>query len=118
LTDEVFNSRLQAYLKTESDLMRKEEALKIKKYITDSKLKVTQTPSGLYYIITQPGSGPKPAPGDTVVVNYTVKMLSGKVMESSVRAEAVKANLPINTMPNDYKPIRFPVGVAGMIQGM
>jgi len=118
LTDEVFNSRLQAYLKTESDLMRKEEPLKIKKYITDSKLKFTQTPSGLYYIITQPGSGPKPAPGDTVVVNYTVKMLSGKVMESSVRAEAVKAKLPINPMPNAYKPIRFPVGVAGMIQGM
>lgn len=118
LTDEVFNARLQAYLKSEADLMRKEEPIKIKKYVTDSKLKFSQTPSGLNYIITQPGSGPVPNPGDTVVVNYTVKMLSGKVMESSVRAEAVKAKLPVNPMPNAYKPIRFPVGVAGMIQGM
>lgn len=117
LTDEVFNGRLQAYLKTEGDLMKKEEPVKIKKYITDSKLKFTQTPSGLYYIITQPGSGAQPAPGDTVVVNYTVKMLSGKIMETSIKAEAVKAKLPISPM-NPYKPIRFPVGVAGMIQGM
>lgn len=118
LTDDVFNGRLQAYLKGESDLMKKAEPIKIKKYITDSKLKFSQTPSGLYYIITQPGSGPTPAAGDTAVVNYTVKMLSGKVMESSIRAEAVKAKLPINPMVNAYKPIRFPVGAQGMIQGM
>jgi FKBP-type peptidyl-prolyl cis-trans isomerase FkpA len=117
LTDEVFQTKIQDYVKAEADLIKKEEPVKIKKYITDSKLKFTQTPSGLYYIITQPGSGAKPAPGDTVVVNYTVKMLSGKVMESSVRAEAIKAKLPINPM-NPYKPIRFAVGVAGMIQGM
>jgi len=117
LTDQVFQTKLQDYVKAEGDLIKKEEPIKIKKYITDSKLKFTQTPSGLYYIITQPGSGAKPAPGDTVVVNYTVKMLSGKILETSIKAEAVKAKLPINAM-NPYKPIRFPVGVAGMIQGM
>jgi FKBP-type peptidyl-prolyl cis-trans isomerase FkpA len=117
LSDTVFNGRLQAYMKTESDKIKKDEPIKIKKYIADNKLNAKQTPSGLYYVITKPGSGPMPASGDTVVVNYTVKSLANKVFESSVKAEALKAKLPINPM-NPYKPIRFPLGAQGMIQGM
>lgn len=117
LSDQVFQGRVRDYIKTQSDLLKKEEPVKIKKYIDDNKLKLTKTPSGLYYSIESPGSGPKPAIGDTVVVNYTVKNTSNKVMETSIRAEAIKAKLPINPM-NPYKPIRFPVGAKGMIQGM
>lgn len=117
LSDQVFQGRIQAYVKTQTDLMKKEEPVKIKKYIADSKLNVTQTPSGLYYVITSQGSGPKPAVGDTAVVNYTVKSIANKVMESSVKSEAIKAKLPINPM-NPYKPIRFAVGAKGMIAGM
>jgi FKBP-type peptidyl-prolyl cis-trans isomerase FkpA len=117
LSDTVFNGRLQAYLKTETDRMKKDEPAKIKKYIADNKLSAKQTPSGLYYVITKPGSGPMPVSGDTVVVNYTVKSLANKVFESSVKSEALKAKLPINPM-NPYKPIRFPLGAQGMIQGM
>jgi FKBP-type peptidyl-prolyl cis-trans isomerase FkpA len=117
LSDAVFQGRVTAYMKTQSDLMKKEEPVKIKKYIADSKLKVTQTPSGLYYIITSPGSGPKPAVGDTAVVNYTVKNITNKVLETSDKSEAIKAKLPINPM-SPYKPIRFAVGAKGMIAGM
>jgi len=117
LNDTVFQGRIRNYIKTQSDLLKKEEPVKIKKYIDDNKLKLTKTPSGLYYSIDSQGPGPKPAVGDTVIVNYTVKNTSNKVMETSIKAEAIKAKLPINPM-NPYKPIRFPVGVKGMIQGM
>ena len=116
LSDQVFAGRYGDYIKTLSEAAKKAEPVKIKKYIADNNLKVTQTASGLNYIITKQGSGIKPVPGDTVVVNYTVKLTSGKVLETSVRAEAQKAKIPANPM-SPYKPVRFAIGVKGMIKG-
>jgi FKBP-type peptidyl-prolyl cis-trans isomerase len=117
LSDQVFQGRAQAYAKTIMDAAKKMEPAKIKNYIDKNNLKFSKTPSGLYYTKTKEGPGPKLASGDTAVVNYTVKFVSGKVLETSVKSEAQKAKLPINPM-NPYKPIRFAVGVKGMIQGM
>lgn len=116
LSDQVFAGRYQDYLKTIADAARKAEPTNIKKYIADNKLNVTKTDSGLYYVVTKQGEGAKPAPGDTVVVNYTGLFLNGKAFESSVKSDAIKYKLPINPM-NPYKPIRFPIGVRGMIKG-
>lgn len=116
LSNEVFTGRYMAYMKTLSDAAKNSEAGNIQKYIADNKLQATKTDSGLYYVVTSPGAGPKPAVGDTVVVNYTGTFLNGKAFETSVKAEAVKYKLPVNPM-NPYKPIRFPIGVKGMIKG-
>jgi len=116
LSDDVFQGRIQAYAKSISDASKAKEPVDIKKYIDDNKLKVTTTASGLNYVITKQGTGPLPVAGDTVVVNYTGRFLNGKAFETSVKSDAVKYKLPINPM-NPYKPIRFPVGVQGMIQG-
>jgi FKBP-type peptidyl-prolyl cis-trans isomerase FkpA len=118
LSQEVFQGRCNAYVQSLTDAAKKQEPVKIQKYITDNKLKVMQTPSGLYYTITTQGSGAKPVPGDTAVVNYAVKSLAGKVFDTNIKAEAVKAKLPANPMNNAYKPIRFPIGAQGMIKGM
>jgi len=117
LSDQVFQGRAQAYAKSVMDGARKAEPARVKSYIDKNNLKVSQTADSLNYVITKEGSGPKPAVGDTAVVNYTVKFVSGKVLETSVKAEAIKAKLQVNPM-NPYKPIRFAVGVKGMIQGM
>ncbi|MDB4920954.1 FKBP-type peptidyl-prolyl cis-trans isomerase [Mucilaginibacter sp.] len=116
LSDQVFQGRKDAYAKSLSDAAKAKEPVAIKKYITDNNLKVTTTPSGLNYVITKQGTGPVPAAGDTVVVNYTGKFVNGKAFETSVKSDAVKYKLPISPM-NPYKPIRFPLGVQGMIQG-
>ena len=116
LSEEVFQGRWMAFQKTAQDAIKAKEPLKIKKYIADNNLKVTTTASGLNYVITQNGAGPLPATGDTVVVNYTGKMLSGKIFETNIKAVAVKEKLPINPM-NPFKPIRFAIGVQGMIPG-
>ncbi|WP_158797108.1 FKBP-type peptidyl-prolyl cis-trans isomerase [Pedobacter sp. L105] len=44
---------------------------------------VKTTASGLQYLVITPGSGPKPAVTDTVLVNYKGMLLSGKQFDSS-----------------------------------
>jgi FKBP-type peptidyl-prolyl cis-trans isomerase FkpA len=115
LSDTAFNSRITSYMKVQTDIMRKEEPAKIKKYIDDKKLSVTTTPSGLNYIITKQGTGDKPAVGDTAEVYYAAKYLNGKVFETNIK-EVAQQNKTYN--PGlQYKPIRIPVGVKGVIAG-
>jgi FKBP-type peptidyl-prolyl cis-trans isomerase FkpA len=63
---------------------------------------VSQTPSGLQYEVLKEGTGPKATANDMVLVNYTGKLLSGKVFDST------KAD-------GEEKP--RPMPVAGMIPG-
>ena len=44
---------------------------------------VSQTPSGLQYEVLKEGTGPKATANDMVLVNYTGKLLSGKVFDST-----------------------------------
>jgi FKBP-type peptidyl-prolyl cis-trans isomerase FkpA len=116
LSQEVFMGRCNAYEQTLADVSKKQEPIKIQKYIADNNLKMDKTDSGLYYVITKGGVGGKPVEGDTVVVNYTLKFISGKAVETSVKSDAIKYKLPVNPM-NPYKPIHFPLGAKGMIKG-
>jgi FKBP-type peptidyl-prolyl cis-trans isomerase len=69
----------------ENAIKQKEESSLIQKYLKDNKITPTTTlPSGLIYVETQPGKGPKPVAGQKVKVNYTGKLLDGKVFDSSV----------------------------------
>ncbi|GAB3705202.1 hypothetical protein GCM10027592_37380 [Spirosoma flavus] len=56
------------------------EAYVAKNGMTD---KVKKTPSGVYYIVNQPGSGPNPKPGDVVSVHYAGRLLNGKEFDNS-----------------------------------
>jgi FKBP-type peptidyl-prolyl cis-trans isomerase FkpA len=116
LSAEVFKGRYMDYVNHIGDAAKKEEPVKIKKYIADNNLKVTTTASGLNYVITAPGTGPSPVNGDTVVVSYIGKFMNGKVFDTSIKTEAVKAKLQINPM-NPYKPIHFALGTQNMIKG-
>jgi len=61
-----------------------------------------QTATGLGYSITQEGSGAKPKKGQTVIVHYTGKFLSGEVFDSSV---------------GRGKPFSFKLGAGQVISG-
>ena len=115
MADTAFNSKIQAYMKVQADAMRKQEPVKIKKYIDDNKLVGTTTASGLFYTITKPGEGDKPAVADTAEVLYTAKYLNGKVFETNIK-EVAQKNKTFNPM-QQYKAIRIPVGVKGVIPG-
>ncbi len=115
LSDTAFNGRITNYMKAQADVLRKAEPEKVKKYIADSKLAVTTTPSGLNYVITKQGTGDKPAVGDTAEVLYAAKYLNGKVFETNIK-EVAQQNKTYN--PGlQYKAIRIPVGVKGVIPG-
>jgi len=97
------------------DSMRTAESISTAKYITDNKLVVNTTPSGLKYLITKPSVKPKPRLGDTVLVNYTGYTLDGKVFDSSIAAEAQKAGL--NQPGRNYEPLSFDIGTKNIIPG-
>jgi len=117
LSDQVFQARVTAYVKTESDAQAAKEPGIIKKYIADNKLTVTQTADSLLYVVETPGTGETPVVGDTAVVNYIGKFLTnGKLFDTSIKDEAVKGKLPIQP-GRKYEPIHIPVGQKRVIQG-
>jgi FKBP-type peptidyl-prolyl cis-trans isomerase FkpA len=91
------------------------EAVDRDKYITDHKLVVKATPSGLKYVITQPSLKPKPQLGDTVLVNYIGRTTNDKVFDSSIQAEAQKAGL--NQPGRNYEPLQVILGTTPIIKG-
>ena len=60
-----------------------------------------KTQSGIIFSVQKAGTGISPSQGDTVVVNYTGKLMNGKIFDSSI----------------GKKPLVFPVGVGMVIQG-
>jgi FKBP-type peptidyl-prolyl cis-trans isomerase FkpA len=122
LSEQVFEGRVNEYIKSLTPQLEKAEAAKIQKYIAHENLKVTQTPDSLDYVITQQGTGPKPAVGDTAVVSYTGRLLNGKIFDSSIKdtvGKALKLPNPIlqaNPM-RKYTPIHIPVGEKRVIAG-
>jgi FKBP-type peptidyl-prolyl cis-trans isomerase FkpA len=114
--DSVFQKKVSEYFKGLSEKTKAEEPNKIKQYIAAKKLTVTTTPSGLNYIITAPGSGAKPAPGDTAIANYTGTFLNGKVFDTSVQDVAKKAGKLQPGRP--YAPAHFAVGAHAVIPGL
>jgi FKBP-type peptidyl-prolyl cis-trans isomerase len=116
LKQDVFIGRCQAYINSLADVAKKKEPGMIKKYIADNNLKVTTTADGLNYVMDKVGNGPKPVAGDTVLVNYVGSYTNGKVFDTNIKSEAEKGKLQINPM-NPYKPLKFALGVQGMIPG-
>jgi FKBP-type peptidyl-prolyl cis-trans isomerase FkpA len=75
----------------------------INEYISQNKVNAKPTSSGLYFIETKAGSGPKPQKGSKVAVNYTGKFLEdGSVFDSS---------------DEHGKPFEFTLGKGEVIKG-
>lgn len=115
-SDPVFQAHVTDYFKAQSEIIKKKEPAKIKKYVDDKKLKTTTTASGLQYVIKTPGSGPNVAVGDTAVVNYTGRLLDGKLFDTSVKEDA-KTDTKIYDARRTYEPIKVPVGEGRVIAG-
>ena len=95
--------------------VKSQEGAQAAKYITDNKLVVKTTPSGLKYVITKTSLKPRPLTGDTVLVNYTGKLISGEVFDSNI--EAVAKTSGLDQPGRTYEPIKFPVNTSQVIKG-
>ncbi len=67
-------------------------------YAATQGISATAHSSGLYYQVTNPGSGPTPNSGSRVFIKYTGKLLNGTIFDSQTTA-----------------PVAY--GLSGMIQG-
>ena len=71
----------------DDDLTQSEQLVldieKIENYLKEHNLSAEKTESGLYYIITEPGSGARPNSNSTVKVNYTGRLLDGSQFDSN-----------------------------------
>jgi len=78
------------------------DAEKIRDYLARGSIKAKQTKEGVYYKITKKGKGPKPESGQTMIIDYTGRLLDGTVFDSSIDRD---------------QPFSFVLGAGQVIQG-
>jgi FKBP-type peptidyl-prolyl cis-trans isomerase len=89
------------------------------------KAKATKTSSGLEYVITEKGTGKKPAIGTQVYINYSGFLENGTLFDSSVEEvnKAFGKFDPARAEAHGYQPIPFTAGnksglIPGFIEGI
>ncbi|MGI4763007.1 MAG: FKBP-type peptidyl-prolyl cis-trans isomerase, partial [Janthinobacterium lividum] len=94
--------QMQAYAATQN----KKDEVVIQDYLKKNNLaaQAKKTPGGVYYIVTQPGAGAQPKPGQTVSVQYRGTLLDGKEFDSSAKS-------------GQGKPFTYPLGRGQVIPG-
>ena len=74
----------------------------IESYIARHQLEVTTTGTGLRYVVTKQGTGPRPVRGDQVMLEYKIRRITGDVVYSS----------------SESGPLEFKVGKGGVPSGL
>jgi len=89
------------------------------------KAKATKTSTGLAYVITEKGTGKKPATGTQVYIHYAGFLENGTLFDSSIEdvAKAFGKFDPSRAEQNGYQPIPFTAGskeglIPGFIEGI
>ncbi|HEX8426722.1 FKBP-type peptidyl-prolyl cis-trans isomerase [Hymenobacter sp.] len=83
--------------------LSQKEDLQIQAYLKKNNLEGLKTTGGTYYVVTKPGTGPKPLSGQTISVLYKGMLLDGKVFDSSEKQGG--------------RPISFALGTGQVIPG-
>lgn len=127
IESETQKKKVEAEAATKKEYETKYKAtLDQKKALFDElKKKSIKTASGLRYIITQKGSGKKPAVGKTVYIHYSGFLESGILFDTSEEATAKMFGkfIPEKAEANQYIPIPFQIGsksglIPGFIEGI
>ncbi len=92
-----------------------ENESQILEYLQANNIQATKDESGMYYVITQPGTGNNIVGGNGVVANYTGYMLDGTYFDTSIE-EAAKNN-GVYQEGRPYEPFEFVVDESAVIQG-
>ena len=110
VVDEAYTE--EEFIQVQNAIMQKqqEEAAALQKqaddvfaaYLASNGIKAQPQESGLVYVCTKKGKGPKPGYKQTVKVHYTGKLLDGRVFDSSIERG---------------EPIQFQLGVGQVIPG-
>lgn len=110
----VFESAKEALVAAEKEEL-KAAAEAFSNMVKENYPNAVSTESGLHYSISKKGSGAKPTRGQTVKVNYTGRLESGKIFDTSVESVAKENNMYNPQRP--YGPIEIPIGMGRVIKG-
>lgn len=80
LPDSLYTAEVDKFYEARLDRLKNEEPLKIRSFIAREHWDPQVTGSGISYNVIQKGAGPLPMRGDTMIVNYTGMLMSGKVI--------------------------------------
>ncbi len=84
-------------------------------YVEQNKIKATPDEEGLYIIVNKKGKGKNVEIGRDVAINYTGRLLNGKVFDSSI--ESVAKSNDIYDPQRQYAPLNYTVGRMSLIRG-
>ncbi|WP_299455694.1 FKBP-type peptidyl-prolyl cis-trans isomerase [uncultured Microscilla sp.] len=99
--------------------VRRDDSIAIHSYLKEKGLadKAKSTPSGLYYVITEEGTGERPEKHDTVYTNYVGKLTNGNLFDTNVEEAAKKGGKYQGPNPKKYQPFKFILGRQQVIRG-
>lgn len=93
---------------SDEELQAKEQTL-LKQYLVTHNITVTPTPSGLYYIPIDTGTGATPSLDSSVVIfNYSIKLINDKIVATNIKSIA-----QVNGIYSDnafYNPLKYRLG--------
>jgi FKBP-type peptidyl-prolyl cis-trans isomerase len=95
MTKEDFERKKEEEIKVQTE----KEAQTIEAYLAEKGLHAQKTASGIYYIIEKQGDGAKAEPGKTATVNYTGKLMDGKVFDSSLKPGRTPYDVKLGATP-------------------
>lgn len=84
-------------------------------YVEKNNIKATPSEEGLYIVVNKKGKGNNVEIGREVAINYTGRLLNGKVFDSSI--ESVAKNNGIYDPQRQYAPLSYTVGRMSLIPG-
>lgn len=87
----------------------------IQDYLTKNNLVAKSTAEGLFYVIEKNGTGRKPNKGESISVNYTVRLLDGTFIDSS--DEVLSRENGKFSSRRTYGPYKFFLGTRAVIPG-
>lgn len=87
----------------------------IKDYLINNNLEAQRTEEGVYYIISREGDGEHVAVGDTVVSNFTLKLLNDKVLTTTEESVAQEAG--VYNSAGRYVPYSFTLEKDRLLEG-
>ena len=84
-------------------------------YVKNNNIKAEPDEDGLYIIVNKKGKGQKVEIGRDVAINYTGRLLDGKVFDTSI--ETVAKSNDIYEPQRQYAPLSYTVGRMSLIRG-
>lgn len=83
-TEKEYNREKEAFLNWIEDFGDYEKVI-LQQFLSEEKLTVQPTSSGLFHLLITEGTGKKIELGDTITVNYEGRFLNGKFFDSTIR---------------------------------